>query len=188
MRIDVDAKPLSVVAGGIGVMAALMLGSPQALADPVVPVPPPPPPAQPVAGEAAPPAEEVPHLASPEDLRPGTTMDPSAATPLENPNISFLKDLWQAVQNKELSGKEAAIIAFSQRGMNTPYPEQAPGPNVPIRPPAPAADLPPAPAAVQPPAPAAPPPPPPAAPPPPPPVPPPPAPPPAPAPLMPWLP
>ena len=49
----------------------------------------------------------------------------------EGPNVSYLKDLWHAVQNQEISGKEALIMGLAQRGMNTPYPDQAPGPNVP---------------------------------------------------------
>ncbi|MFL6082714.1 MAG: transglycosylase family protein [Mycobacterium sp.] len=87
----------------------------------------------------------VPHLASPENLPPGTTDDPVRT---ESPNVGYLKDLWQAVQSHDISGKEALIMGLSQRGMNTPYPEQAPGPNVPVTPapPAdPAAPLPPAP-------------------------------------------
>ncbi len=79
----------------------------------------------------------VPHLASPDSLPPGSTMDP-AATAGDSPNVSYLKDLWQAVQNHDISGKEALIMGLSQRGMNTPYPEQAPGPNVPVTPPPPA--------------------------------------------------
>jgi hypothetical protein len=89
-----------------------------ASADPLPPGPPPPPP--PVesttiqaAGDApepgppvalpAPP-DGVPHLASPDALPPGSTLDP---TDNDSPNVSYLKDLWQAVQNHEISGKEA---------------------------------------------------------------------------------
>jgi hypothetical protein len=79
----------------------------------------------------------VPHLASPDSLPPGSTMDPDA-TAGDSPNVSYLKDLWQAVQSHDISGKEALIMGLSQRGMNTPYPQQAPGPNVPITPGAPA--------------------------------------------------
>ena len=79
----------------------------------------------------------MPHLTSPDNLPPGSTMDPSA-TPSDSPNVSYLKDLWQAVQSHDISGKEALIMGLSQRGMNTPYPEQAPGPNVPVTPPPPA--------------------------------------------------
>ncbi len=52
----------------------------------------------------------------------------------DSPNVSYLKDLWQAVQNHEISGREALIMGFAQRGMDTPIPAQAPGPNVPITP------------------------------------------------------
>ncbi len=82
--------------------------------------------------------EAVPHLASPDNPPPGTTTDPSQLGPGDSPNVSYLKDLWQAVQNHDISGKEALIMGLGQRGMNTPYPEQAPGPNVPVTPPPPA--------------------------------------------------
>jgi hypothetical protein len=52
----------------------------------------------------------------------------------DSPNVSYLKDLWQAVQNHEISGKEALVMGIAQRGMDTPIPEQAPGPNVPTSP------------------------------------------------------
>jgi hypothetical protein len=89
------------------------------------------------------PPNGIPHLASPDAPPPGSTMDPTAAG-VDGPNTSYLKDLWQAVQNHDISGKEALIVGLSQRGMNTPIPEQAPGPNVPISP-NDAAPLPPAP-------------------------------------------
>ncbi|MCV7419137.1 transglycosylase family protein [Mycobacterium yunnanensis] len=135
--------------------------------DPVLPVPAPLPPAPdagapvtdaPVPGAAdalAAPAPDpevlppngIPHLASPDAPPPGSTMDPNAAGPVDSPNTSYLKDLWQAVQNHEISGKEALIVGLSQRGMNTPIPAQAPGPNVPTGPaPAPADPAAPAPA------------------------------------------
>jgi hypothetical protein len=129
--------------------AVVLIASATAWADPLPPAPPPPPP--PVestnvqaAGDA--PAltspEGVPHLASPDALPPGSTMEPQDS---DSPNVRYLKDLWEAVQNQEISGKEALLLGIAQRGMGTPYPDQAPGPNVPISPadPAPA---PPAPA------------------------------------------
>lgn len=111
------------------------------------------------APDAAPipvPPNGVPHLASPDALPPGSTLDPTGQ---DSPNVSYLKDLWQAVQNHEISGKEALIMGMAQRGMNTPIPNQAPGPNVPITPGDPAlapppAPIPPAPVAPAPPAPA----------------------------------
>jgi resuscitation-promoting factor RpfA len=81
---------------------------------------------------AAPAPGPVPHLASPDSLPAGTTMDPTTQG-ADGANASYLKDLWHAVQNQEISGKEALILGLSQRGMNTPIPAQAPGPNVPTQ-------------------------------------------------------
>ncbi|MCV7135331.1 hypothetical protein H7J06_20345, partial [Mycobacterium hodleri] len=91
-------------------------------------------PAAPAADPSVLPPNGIPHLASPDAPPPGATMDPNAAGPMDSPNTSYLKDLWQAVQNHEISGKEALIVGLSQRGMNTPIPAQAPGPNVPTGP------------------------------------------------------
>jgi hypothetical protein len=130
-----------------------LIASVVASADPVLPEPPPPPPPaasiQTAAAPAAPaaadatsqaadgqlptPPDGIPHLASPDALPPGSTMDPSVMAG-ESPNVSYLRDLWHAVQNQEISGKEALILGVAQRGMNTPIPAQAPGPNVPISP------------------------------------------------------
>ena len=77
------------------------------------------------------PPNGTPHLASPDALPPGSTLENQDTDP---PNVSYLKDLWQAVQNHQISGKEALIMGMAQRGMSTPYPNQAPGPNVPITP------------------------------------------------------
>jgi hypothetical protein len=133
--------------------------------DPVLPpVPPPPPPPAPPAPAPPPPADPLnavnipapafdaanqvasgqiptppdgtPHLASPDALPPGSSMDP-AVKGSDSANVSYLKDLWQAVQNHDISGKEALIMGLAQRNMNTPIPEQAPGPNVPVTPDAP---------------------------------------------------
>ncbi|MGE2722239.1 hypothetical protein ACQI5I_21130, partial [Mycolicibacterium celeriflavum] len=84
----------------------------------------------------------------PETLPPGTKRDPTRRGH-EHPNASYLKDLWHAVQSQEISGKEALIMGLAQRGMNTPIPDQRPGPNVPAAPapPAPAPGAPPAPPA-----------------------------------------
>jgi resuscitation-promoting factor RpfA len=126
--------------------------------DPAAPVPPPAPAPDPMAplnavnipapaydaanqamtGELPTPPDGIPHLASPEALPPGSTLDPNAAG-VESPNVSYLKDLFHAVQNQDISGKEALLLGLAQRGMNTPYPDQAPGPNVPLSPGDPAA-------------------------------------------------
>ena len=116
---------------------------------------------QAVSGELPTPPDGIPHLASPDAPPPGSTMDPNAAGPGDTPNVSYLKDLWQAVQSHDISGKEALMMGLAQRGMNTPYPDQAPGPNVPVAPGDPAAvapgdpALPPAPAPLLPPPPGA---------------------------------
>lgn len=151
--IDVGAKVLSAAIGGG--FAALMFASPAAAAP--APIPPPAPvtdgavvqaaPVQAAPAQAGP--EGVPHLPSPEALPPGSTMDPSVMAGGESPNVSYLRDLWHAVQNQELSGREALLLGISQRNLNTPIPAQAPGPNVPITPAGPASvpTPPPAPAA-----------------------------------------
>ncbi|MET0473867.1 MAG: hypothetical protein ABW001_04430 [Mycobacterium sp.] len=148
-----------------GLFLAVLVTASPAGADPVDPGPLPPPapvstdPAPPPAAttvqsadtEAAPlPPNGVPHLASPDALPPGSTMEPQDN---DSPNVSYLRDLWQAVQNHEISGKEALVMGLAQRGMNTPYPDQAPGPNVPVTPADPAQSPPAAPALPVPPAP-----------------------------------
>ena len=88
-----------------------------------------------VSGEMpTPPPNGTPHLASPDALPPGSTMDPDAGGTGSNPNVSYLRNLWQAVQSHDISGKEALMMGLAQRGMDTPYPDQAPGPNVPTSP------------------------------------------------------
>ena len=73
-----------------------------------------------VAGGQLPvPANGVPHLASPDSLPPGSTMDPSVMGG-DGPNVSYLKDLFHAVQNQEISGKEALLMGLAQRGMRAP--------------------------------------------------------------------
>lgn len=146
MRVDIRrfACALACCAAGPVValsVAAAAVAEPATPAVPPAPGPAPAPPAQtaqaPQASAAEPgvpasgPTVGTPHLASPEALPPGSTMDPTGQG-TETPNLSYLKDLWHAVQNQEISGKEALILGIAQRGMNTPVPNQAPGPNVPI--------------------------------------------------------
>lgn len=167
MSVDMRRFQLATLCGAAGIACALGI-APGASAEPAPPVPPPgpvtvaaapdqavvPPPDAAVAvspdGQQLPvlPPDGVAHLASPEALPPGSTMDPLARG-AERPNVNYLKDLWHAVQNQEISGKEALIFGLAQRGMNTPYPDQAPGPNVPTGP-APEPPLSPAPAAAAP--------------------------------------
>jgi hypothetical protein len=141
-----------------GLFLAVTATASPAGADPVDPAPPPaplvaPPAPGPVPAEAPTvqaagtdtpllPPNGTPHLASPDALPPGSTLEPQDS---DSPNVSYLKDLWQAVQNHEISGKEALVMGLAQRGMNTPIPDQAPGPNVPISPADPALAPPPPP-------------------------------------------
>lgn len=148
MNVDIRKFATVLVCGASAPAVALMVAA-AAAAEPGAPAVPPAPAAPgPVAGPAPGPAVEVdangvaaplpaadgsPHLASPDALPPGSTMDPTMRGN-ESPNLNYLKDLWHAVQNQEISGKQALLLGVAQRGMNTPVPSGAPGPNVPIRP------------------------------------------------------
>ncbi|MGV0793086.1 transglycosylase family protein [Mycolicibacterium sp. XJ1819] len=108
--------------------------------DPVLPPPPPAPvdipqPAldaanQAVSGElpVAPP-EGVPHLIGPENLPPGTTMDRTQVG-TDSPNVSYLKEIWHAIQTQEITGKDA-LLALTQRPLTTPDSPGGPPPNLP---------------------------------------------------------
>jgi resuscitation-promoting factor RpfA len=167
--VDIELKAATVAAAGLGALAALLAGATMAHADPGAPVPPPPPgliapvvpapaPAAPVAapapalpGGAAPvaadtatPAEGVPHLVSPENLPPGTSLTPVG--PHQSNGGSYLRELWHAVQTQEVSGKDALLL-LTQRPLNanaTPPPGLAANPQEQVRaaaPPAPGAPL-----------------------------------------------
>lgn len=122
MRVDIRrfACALACCAAGPVValsVAAAAVAEPATPAVPPAPGPAPAPPAQtaqaPQASAAEPgvpasgPTVGTPHLASPEALPPGSTMDPTGQG-TETPNLSYLKDLWHAVQNQEISGKEGS--------------------------------------------------------------------------------
>ncbi|QVI29181.1 transglycosylase family protein [Mycolicibacterium neoaurum] len=94
--------------------------------------------AQPVSADQAVPAEGVPHLVSPENLPPGTTLNPTAL-PNEGPNVSYLRQIWNAVQQQQITGRDALLAITTQRSLAG----EAPGPQVPMAPPAPGAPLPP---------------------------------------------
>ena len=76
-------------------------------------------------GIPAPPAE-VPHLTSPENLPSGTTMD-EGALPAQGPNVTYLKELWHAIQTQDVTGKDA-LLALTQRPLTTPAQENVNGP------------------------------------------------------------
>ncbi|MGE2737020.1 transglycosylase family protein, partial [Mycolicibacterium vaccae] len=83
--------------------------------------------------------EGVPHLPSPDNLPPGTTVNP-ADVPGESPNVTYLREIWHAIQTQEISGRDA-LLALTQRPLTTPDPGGV-APNVPL-PPAPPAPVPP---------------------------------------------
>jgi resuscitation-promoting factor RpfA len=158
VRIDIETKALSVGIGTAGLLAALLIAAPPALADPVIPEPPAPAPAGPVSPAPAPapapgpettlqaaggdvaalaaPPDGMPHLSSPENLPPGTT-----ETPIDQGQprtLSYLRDLWHAVQTQEVSGGDALLL-LTQRPLDA---NAAPPPGMPANPTPP---LPPAP-------------------------------------------
>lgn len=65
------------------------------------------------------PANGVPHLPSPENPPPGTSDEPVG--PDSSPNVSYLKDLWHAVQNQEIDRSDF-LLALTQRSFTAPLP------------------------------------------------------------------
>ena len=64
---------------------------------------------------ASPPPAEVPHLSSPENLPPGTTNVP--LEPDQGRGMSYLRDLWHAVQTQDISGRDALLL-LTQRPLD----------------------------------------------------------------------
>jgi hypothetical protein len=83
---------------------------------------------QAVTGEVPAVPAEVPHLASPQNLPPGATMDASAL-PSQSPNVGYLKDLWHAIQTQDITGKDA-LLALTQRPLTTPAQDNVNGPGM----------------------------------------------------------
>jgi hypothetical protein len=81
---------------------------------------------QAISGEMPAVPAEVPHLASPENLPTGTTMD-AAELPTQSPNVGYLKELWHAIQTQDITGKDA-LLALTQRPLTTPAPANVNGP------------------------------------------------------------
>jgi hypothetical protein len=79
-------------------------------------------------------AAGVPHLPSPDNPPPGTTTEPVG--PAGNPNVSYLKDLWHALQNKEID-REDLLLALAQRSFTGPIPADGTAPAA-VPPPPPA--------------------------------------------------
>jgi len=90
----------------------------------------------------------MPHLASPDNLPPGYTAD-LAQVDGSSPNVTYLKEIWHAIQTQDITGKDA-LLALTQRPLTTPDTPGGPPPNLraaapadPAAPPAPAPDAPP---------------------------------------------
>ena len=73
---------------------------------------------------AGPAPEGVPHLPSPDSPPPGTSTDPGQAG---NPNVSYIKDLWHALQNEEIDRNEL-LLALAQRPFSGQPPVDAAAP------------------------------------------------------------
>jgi hypothetical protein len=168
VRIESHRVALSAVCGAIGVLAMLTtaqaaMADPSPTTDPAQPVPVQAAPAQPGPAQAAPaqagaaqalsgtpspaPAAGVPHLPSPDNLPPGTTEDPTG--PPQGHGLSYLRDLWHAVQTQDVSGGDALLL-LTQRPMDAnamPTNGLPTGPQTaaPVDPAAPAPPAPPAP-------------------------------------------
>ena len=78
----------------------------------------------------------VPHLPSPDNPPPGTSTEPVGQT--ESANVTYLKDLWQALKNQEISRSDL-LLALAQRSFNTPVTNELP-PGMPAPAPVPDAD------------------------------------------------
>lgn len=90
-----------------------------------------------VSGELPIPSE-VPHLASPDNLPPGTAMAPQG--PRQSANVTYLKEIWHAIQTQEISGSDA-LLALTQRPLTTPDTPGGPAPIAPVNPAAPGAPV-----------------------------------------------
>ncbi|BBZ77705.1 hypothetical protein MANY_30420 [Mycolicibacterium anyangense] len=162
LQTPVVAAPANADEQTVVVQAASIHSVPLAPADPsvppVLPTTPAPAPADPAAAPAPGPANGttavasapaadgaiqlpngVQHLSSPDNPPPGTSSEPVGDQ--DGPNVSYLKELWHAVQTQEIS-KGDALLALAQRPMTTPVTNDpsmgAPGPAAPADPNAPA--------------------------------------------------
>lgn len=114
----------------LAALATFMMAAPSALAAPDDP-PPPPPTAQDsttqaVSGDTSAPPTGVPHLPSPDNLPPGTTDAP----PPQGRGMSYLRDLWHAMQTQNVSGSDALLL-LTQRPLD---PKATPPPGLPAGP------------------------------------------------------
>lgn len=97
-------------------------------------------PAEAVGPDAAPPVEGTPHLVSPENLPPDTTLTP--VDPQRSRGLTYLRELWHAVRTQEVSGEDALLL-LTQRPLD-PNATPPPGMSANPMPPQPATAPPPA--------------------------------------------
>jgi hypothetical protein len=72
-------------------------------------------------GDAPPvvPPNGIPHLLSPQNLPPDTVTDPSLLPP-SDPNVSYLRQLFHAVQNQDITPGQALVGLAEQRSLTAP--------------------------------------------------------------------
>ncbi len=118
VRIESRRVAMSAALGALGVLTVVTLTSmPVASADPapLTPDPSQPVPVQQLSADPAPAPAAVPHLPSPDNLPPGTTDDPTG--PPQGHGLSYLRELWHAVQTQDVSGGDALLL-LTQRPMD----------------------------------------------------------------------
>ena len=103
---------LPAIAIVVAAVATMVVSAPAALADPADPAPIVPPETSP----SITPPEGVPHLPSPDNLPPGATK-----TAPEHRNLSYLREIWQAVRGQNITMSDALLL-IAQRPMDTPNP------------------------------------------------------------------
>ena len=135
MRIDIETMALTVTSGALGIVAALTLSAPAAVADPAVLPPPPPAPApapdatvQAAGTDPVTPPDGMPHLSSLQNLPPGTTTAPPDDD--QPRGLGYLRDLWNAVQTQNVSGRDALLL-LAQRPLDA---DAVPPPGLPANP------------------------------------------------------
>ena len=130
VRIDIETMAQTVTSGALGIVAALTLSAPAAFADPPPPPPAPAPGATVQAAGTDPvtPPNGMPHLSSLQNLPPGTTTAPPDD---DQPHgLGYLRDLWNAVQTQNVSGRDALML-LAQRPLDA---DAVPPPGLPANP------------------------------------------------------
>ena len=141
--IEISAMPApepTIIQAGFGGLAPQAPAPADPALPPILPTTPVLAPADPAAAPPVASAENVvaagvPHLPSPDNPPPGTSTDPVG--PPSNANVSYLRELWRAVQNQEIDRNDL-LLALAQRSFTGQIPVDGavPGPVPPPPPPA----------------------------------------------------